>query len=37
MISIGSLKKLCKEDPEEVVIEFINYESFKIIFCLLNG
>ena len=25
--------KLCKEDPEEVIIEFINYESFKIIFC----
>ena len=25
--------KLCKENPEEVVIEFINYESFKIIFC----
>lgn len=25
--------KLCKEDPEEVVIEFINNESFKIIFC----
>lgn len=24
--------KLCKEDPEEVVIEFINNESFKIIF-----
>ena len=24
--------KLCKEDPEEVIIEFINYESFKIIF-----
>ena len=24
--------KLCKENPEEVVIEFINYESFKIIF-----
>ena len=25
--------KLCKENPEEVIIEFINYESFKIIFC----
>ena len=25
--------KLCKESPEEVIIEFINYESFKIIFC----
>lgn len=25
--------KLYKENPEEVVIEFINYESFKIIFC----
>ena len=24
--------KLCKKNPEEVIIEFINYESFKIIF-----